>query len=95
MAKTKKQWDCGALSRGLKRDTEGANLYADEHADRVRHGQPNGREKTRDEYRGATELYNYLSTSVATDNPAALSRELDRLAKDDAEKYFDGDRAVS
>lgn len=89
---TEEKWDGDAFRRSMKRLADNANRYSEQHSDRLRQGRPDGSASYRDEYRGETALYDYLSTSAATESPSALSLELDTLEADDAEDDFIGDK---
>lgn len=89
---TKEHWDGDSFRRGLIQQAESANRDADQHADRLRTGRSTGSASIRDQYRGETELYDYLSTSAATETPSALGRELDSLEEGNPENDFNGDK---
>lgn len=76
---TKPVWDGDRFRNEMKRQAVASQRYADEHRDRVRRGQANGKLHTAEEYEGDATACDTLSTSAASDDPHRLLERLDEL----------------
>ena len=71
-----KSWDAEAYRRRMTIAAERNESYRNEHKDRLRRGQSNGSETMHDHVLGEWWVSRCLATSVATDRPEDLRREL-------------------